>query len=254
VKELYLEYVRSKQGVWSETSSHTEGYRLNRVFHLLDGNAQTLWDGLQDYGAYSRTTLWTRVSAFWDWAIKNGHTPAPNPYAEFRKANIRRFRNCYERKPCNEPFEEMLAKIERVPNEAVRNKLKQLLIGGLRIRESDTLQDGHVIGKGGKRRKVYVPEIDGPMTTIRQYSAVLRACKRHLGVTPHKLRSCRMSDMADRGANLFELMKFAGWSNPGTAQSYIEARDEKIAKLAEMRKVETLMGKLKSWARARVTV
>jgi hypothetical protein len=254
MKEFYGQYVEAKSGVWSESSRRSESQRLNRLWDSIDGDAPKLWDALKDYGAYSRTTYWTRVSNYWDWLIEAGHTQPPNPYAEFKKKNPRPFRGQYKKEPCNIPFETLMEKIQQERNEAVRNKMAQLLEGGLRWTESHTLADGEVIGKGGKRRRVYVPEVDGPLATPSQYSAVLRACKR-LGIRgPHKLRSARLSDLADGGANLFELMKFAGWSSPTVAQSYIEARDEKVQALAEKRRkqTESLMGKLKYWARGKV--
>jgi integrase len=253
MRELYQEYLKERAGTWSATSAHSESYRLNRLWPFIDGDAAKLWDALKDYGAYSRTTYWTRVSSFYDWAIEAGKAPGPNPYKAFRQKNVRCFRNQYVRKPCEITFDELLARSARVPDEAIRNKLRQLLIGGLRISESDTLADGHVVGKGGKRRKVYVPEPDGPMATVRQYSAVLRACKRHLGVTPHKLRSARMTDLVDKGATIFELKKFAGWSNISTAESYVYARDERLQELAEQR-TNSLMSKIMGWAKAKVTV
>jgi integrase len=248
MKELYQQYCESKANVWSDSSRRSESQRLNRLWPFIDGDAPKLWDALKDYGGYSRVTYWARVSAFWDWAIESGHLQAPNPYADFKKKNPRPFRGQYKKEPCTIPFEQLMDGIRKEKRPEIRNKMIQLLEGGLRWTESHTLSDGEVLGKGGKRRRVYVPESDGPLATPAQYSAVLRACKR-LGIKgPHKLRSARLSDLADNGANLFELMKFAGWSNPAVAQSYIEARDEKVQALAEKRrnaKVSGVMGVLK---------
>ncbi len=253
MKNLYAEYVADKSGVWSEASKRSESQRLNRVMHLIDGDAAKLWAGLESYGGYSRVTYWARVTAFWDWGIAAEKLSPPNQYKEFKKKNPRLFRGQYKKQPCNIPFETLMAGIKLEKNEAVRNKMIQLLEGGLRITESHTLTNGEVIGKGGKRRKVYVPEIAGAMAGPAQYSAVLRACKK-LGIKgPHKLRSARLSDMAATGATMFDLMKFAGWSSPSVAQSYIEARDENVQALAEKRRqqVSTTMGKLKQWARGK---
>lgn len=254
MKAAYQQYVSDKSGVWSEASLRSESQRLNRYFDHIDGDAPRLWAAIQDLSGYSRVTYWTRVSNFWDWGIESAGFASPNPYAEFKKKNPRPFRGQYKRQPCNIPFDILMANIKKEENVALRNKMIQLLEGGLRITESHTLKDGEVLGKGGKVRKVYVPQIDGPMAGPDQYSSLLRACKK-LGIKgPHKLRSARLSDMAAGGATMFDLMKFAGWSSPSVAQSYIEARDEKVQALAEKRRQQatTLMGKLKHWARGKI--
>jgi integrase len=248
MRDFYSQYCQDKAGVWSESARRSEGVRLNRLWHVIDGDALKLWNEMlaQGYHPNARCTYWTRVSAFWDWLIEQKHTEAPNPYKVFRAKNARAFRGAYERKPCKIPFNELMARIEKIPEPEYRNKAKQLLIGGLRVTESDTLQDGHVIGKGNKKRKVYVPAL-GPMVTKQQYSGLLRRCHKYLGVTPHKLRSARMTDLARKGMKTADMTAFAGWSNFAVAQSYIAANESEIERLVQQRetKVNSMMGMLK---------
>ncbi len=254
--EQYQQYVAEMASTWAESSVRSESQRLNRVMHLIDGDATKLWEGLQQHGAYSRATLWTRVVAFWDWLIERGDRQPPNPYAVFRKKNKRCFSNVYVRKPCEVSYEDALSRIETIEAEDIRNTCKVLLGAGLRWMEPFTLtQDGYVTGKGGKVRKVYLPDVSGPLAERRRYSAVLRELKK-LGLRPHKLRSIKMTDMVEQGANPFELKKFAGWSSLSTAESYVNARDERIQELAERREVRTssVVGKLLNWARSKAPV
>lgn len=248
--------------VWAESSVRSETQRLNKLWDEIDGDPTRLWLAVQRLAPYTRQTYIARVGAFWDWLIENGHQPPPNPYKTWKKKNKRVFMGAYVKRPCKIPFDELMRQIDLVPEERYRNKMKQLLIGGLRVTESDTLKDGEVLGKGNKRRRVYVPEL-GPMVTKKQYSGLLRRCHKYLGVTPHKLRSARMTDMARRGLKMHDLMEFAGWASPGVAGSYIAANESLIKELAEQREkpqpiVEELkkqavalsvVGKLLGWAR-----
>lgn len=244
MKEKYQEYCQSKKNVWSSASFRSESMRLNKLLHLIDGDAPKLWEAMADYHPNARATYWMRVSAFWNWRIENGQLTEPNPYKVFREKNPRLFRGVYKKDPCTIPFDELMVRISKEPNVAIRNKMIQVLESGMRWTESTTFdkEKGEVVGKGGLVRKIYVPEIDGPIAGPEMYSSVLRACKR-IGIKgPHKLRSARLTDMAESGANMFDLMKFAGWKSPAVAQSYIEARDERVKALAERRKNQKVNG------------
>lgn len=230
VVTLYSKYIQDKALVWTEASVRSERVRLNRVMSCIDGDAPRLWGTLDDYGAYSRVTLWNRVVAFYDWGIEEGHLQAPNPYAVFRKKNKRRFTNVYERRPPEVTFEEARRRILTIGDTEIRNKCLQLLSGGLRWTESFTLADGYVLGKGNKSRRVYAVTPEGPVAGIGRYLAVLRALKK-VGLKPHKLRGIFLSELVRRGVNPFELKKVAGWSSLQTAESYIAANDDNIQKL-----------------------
>jgi integrase len=250
MRAAYEEYIADKSGVWSPASTRSEAQRLNSVLHLVDGDAPKLWEALKEYGSYSRTTLWTRVSAFWDWGIETKGFAEPNPYKKFREKNARAFRNAYQRNPCKQSYAEIMRKIVTIEDPVLRNTAKVLLVGGLRCCELWTIHDNnqYVIGKGSKKRKVYLPDPLGPIMTKSQYSALLRELKR-FGLTPHKLRHARMTDMVEKGATIFELKKFAGWSNIAVAESYVNARDERLQSLAEQRRVDGIMAKLLEWAK-----
>jgi integrase len=237
MKTLYAEYIAYMAPKWSAASVRSERQRLTKLWNVIDGDPQKLWEAMQYLHPHSRVTYWGRIASFWDWRIKKQGMAGPNQYAEFRTENPRCFRGKYVQKPCEQTVEELRAGIERIPDEHAdcRNKLLQLLEGGLRRTESYTLTpDGYVTGKGGKLRKVYVSEY-GPMAGQSRYSTMLRLCKEYTGVTPHKLRSARLTRVADNGGNMNELMKFAGWSSPGPAASYVNVREERLKALAQDR-------------------
>jgi integrase len=236
VRELYTAYIADRAPGWRESSVRSERQRLNALWPAIDGDPVKLWEALQEHGSYTRLTIWTRVSSFWDWMIEAGHTQAPNPYARWRERNKRAFANAYIRKPATQTFAETWSRLDTVEPEDIRNALKTLLWAGLRWCELRTITpDGYVTGKGGKVRKVYLPEgISGrPIAGPERYSACLRAVKRAGVPGLHKLRSIRMTEMVNRGANAFELKKYAGWSSLAVAESYVNARDERIAELVQ---------------------
>ncbi len=235
MKDLYAEYIKDKAPTWSASSVRSESSRLNGRHELIDGNAARLWDSLKDLQPYARATYWTRVAAFYDWLIENGKRTSPNPYTVFRKRNTQCFRNAYVKRPCQVSMTDIKALLDKIPDkyEDIRNKCKQLLAGGLRRTESYTLADGYVTGKGGKVRRAYVPEILGPMAEPSRYSTMLKVLKKYCGITPHKLRSIKLTTMARKPEiKSRDLQEFAGWSSISTAESYVNANHELIAKLA----------------------
>jgi hypothetical protein len=234
VEQHYAEYIREKSTAWAASSVRSESQRLNRFIHLVDGDAAKLFAALQELGSYSRQTYWTRASAYWDWLIETGKAQAPNPYATWIAKNRRVFANAYVRKPCPVTFDEAWALLDRIGAEDLRNGAKVLLWAGLRWCEIHTITpDGYVTGKGGKVRKVYLPpEAAGPLPGRNRYSAILRELKK-LGLRPHKLRSIRMSNLVERGANVFELKAYAGWSDLKVAESYVIAREQRIQALVQ---------------------
>ena len=237
MKEIYDEYIESKTAVWAATSIKSESSRLNSYWSLINGDPGPLWKAFTaNLQPYARATYWTRVSAFWEWGIKYKKFTSPNPYQIFREENVQCFRNVYLKKPCGMNLPSLREKIESIPAEYedIKNAFRLMLAGGLRKCELHTItEDGYVKGKGGKVRKVYVPKLTGPVADKARYSTMLKLAHRYLGITPHKIRSAKMSAMARKdGMTLKDLMEFAGWSSMGTADSYLAANQDLIEKAA----------------------
>lgn len=259
MKELYLKYCEDKSGVWAASAQRSEPVRLNRLWHAIDGDASKLWAELvaQGYHRNAAATYWTRVSAFWDWAMEHGHVPeGENPYKRFKAKNPRIFRGAYVKNPCKQTFDEIMGKLETISDPIIRNTCIVILVGALRWHEVHKIDGEYVVGKGNKRRKVYLPTPLGPICKPNQYSQVLRTLKA-FGLTPHKLRSARLTDLARKGMTIADLTEFAGWSNFSVAQSYIAANESRIKELTEQRteaRVGAVMGVLKiaAWAAKKV--
>lgn len=228
MKQKIEQYLAEQAETWSPTTLKSEATRLQAVAGYLDGNPGRLWKFLKETKAeYSRVTYWARATAFWAWA----NPGQPNPYESYRETKLKRaFSVAYTRKASELTLEEAKRRIELgVLDSAVRAKCLELLNSGMRWAESHTLnQQGEVVGKGGRRRKVFVPPSGSP-ATYWQVRAALKA----VGLTPHGLRKIFASEMVRRRANPFQLMKLMGWTNLNTAQSYISATDNDLESLVK---------------------
>lgn len=230
MKEIYEKYIEAKRGAWSEASIRSESIRLNKVMDQLDGDGQKLWLALGAiYSKHTRVTVYNRVCAFFDWAIKKGHIVGPNPYALWREESPRCFQGFYVRRPPGMTFIDAKTRIETLKDPEMRAKCLQLLTSGMRWSESYTLTpDSYVTGKGGKLRRVYPMSGLGPMAAQDRYRAVLRQLKK-LGIKgPHRLRGIFLTECVRRKVDTFDLKEIAGWSSLATAESYIQANQEKI--------------------------
>jgi integrase len=224
MKELINEYITEQQGSWSESTKRSERYRLSSIVDHLSGPEQ-LWKYLEkNIRPYSRSTYWIRTITFYDWLQSGGHvSDGANPYREFRKKNARLFKHVYERRFPSIGFEEAQRRIETIEDRAVREACHALLGGGLRISELHTYDPGTgtVVGKGGKRRRVYCSPFSRVVSS-RDIRRALAVC----GLKPHDLRKIFLTAVFKSGASNFELCKIAGWSSIATAINYIQVQED----------------------------
>ena len=101
----------------------------------------------------------------------------------------------------------------------------------MRFSEFQTIEDGVVVGKGGRRREIYVTDLPRPKGDV-SYGTFYRHLK-EVGLKPHDLRKACLTRLVEQGANEFELCEIAGWRNLNTASSYIKANKAKLKALME---------------------
>lgn len=229
--DLIKSYLLSKSLAWSETTLRSEGYRLSGTMEVLDGNPHALWDFLtsKKMKPYSKLTTWTRVINFWDWCIEEGHRDGINEYRKFKKENARVFKNTYLRRAPTFSRRDVNSRIEQLVDPEIQAKARQLLDTGMRYTESLSLKDGIVVGKGGKRRRIFCDglrqsEYEKSYSTFRKRMA-------KIGLKPHDLRKVFLNEAVKNGANVFELCALAGWANINTASSYIAIQDKALESL-----------------------
>ena len=222
-KEQITNFINSKENAWSPTTRKKVQKDLEKYAPYITGEPEVLWNAISHLGAYSKVTLWTRVTKFWDSMSDD------NNYRHWREQNARQFKYAYERKTPELSFKEAYKALQKIKDNEVRAKALQLLVGGLRWSESFTVEDGHCTGKGGKKRRVFVGAVDYTKSKSHFEQKLHEALP---GITPHDLRKIRMTDLARQGLRPEDLCKIAGWSNFNTAASYIAPqKDETLAKL-----------------------
>lgn len=232
VNKLIQMYLDDKRLAWAPTTLKSERYRLQGIVGFVTGDALVLWNALSQHGAYSRLTIWIRVTDMWQWALDEGHLSGGNPYRAFKKKNARLFKHVYEKKIPEITFDEAKARIAGIADAAIRRRATELLVSGLRWAESGRVEAGSVVGKGSKRRDVFVPEIEGPEFT--GCYETFRLALKEVGLAPHDLRKIFLNRVVELGATEFDLRQIAGWSSIATASSYIKANSDRTKRLVEM--------------------
>lgn len=227
--EWISQYIEDMKLAWSPTTLRSERYRLLAVVKELDGSPTRLWKATEGLAPYARVTTWTRVTAFWDWLLEKKLATGVNEYRTFRKRNARQFKNAYKKNVPEISFEEAKERISKIRDVSIKTKALELLTSGMRWNESFTLRNGTVVGKGGKRRDVYLePALRSEYA--QSYSKFWRALA-EIGLKPHDLRKLCINAVIDAGANPFELCDLAGWSDLKTAMSYTKSRGSNLKNL-----------------------
>jgi integrase len=218
MNRLIEQYISSRKNAWAATTLKSEKARLLKLSSAIDGNPQHLYDTVQQLKPYTRCTVWTRVSDFWQWLMDNGHKDGPNPYSKYRKDNARLFRNAYKKEVLQVSYDEAVKAILTLPV-SVQSKAMEML--GSAQRWCEAVQSGpEVIGKGGKVRTNLV---DSPAQFDKSYTTFYRSLK-SVGLKPHTLRKLALTRAVQNGANEFDLMQIAGWASIAPAASYIQPK------------------------------
>jgi hypothetical protein len=226
--ELINKYIKSQKQSWTDTTLRSECYRLRTVAKLVSdvSNAKRVHDELSNcLKPYSLVTTWTRLVQYYDWLIEQGLVEGENPLKAFREKNKRLFKNSYVRKPASLSFEEARNRVNLLMGTPYFGLATFLLETGCRYTESLGFDGEYVVGKGGKKRRVYTGRKNPSFK--HSYAAFYNALKK-VGLKPHDLRKIALSKLVEYGANVFELCEIAGWSSLNTAQSYIKANDKKL--------------------------
>lgn len=216
-------YIDSKKYAWAPLTLKKESSRLRVLLPYIDGNPESLWEFLESYKPYTRVTAWTRAADYWK--FKTGQ----DVYHNWRKENARVFKNTYQRRAPAVSYSEAKELLSKISDPEVKQKAYQLLKGGLRYRESTTIQSGYIVGKGSKKRRVFTEEV--PFS--KSYEYFWKRLKEETGLKPHDLRKIRIMDLCDKGARPEEICEIAGWSDYSTAQSYIKVNNNRLAQLME---------------------
>jgi integrase len=166
------------------------------------------------------------VGAFVDWTITNGFASGPNAFKAWCGEHARLFKNSYNREITTMSLAEAQSKIAQIKDENTRKFASFMLLNGLRWVDAYHAQEGYVLGKGGKRRRLYSP----PPPIRVSYASIYRALKA-VGLKPHDLRKIFLNRALEKGAQIHEVKELAGWSSITTADSYVRANDGRLAQI-----------------------
>lgn len=231
MKNLIDSYIKDHELAWSQTTIKSERARLIQVADFLNKNPDYLWDCLNKRGIkpYSRVTIWTRVCNFWDWGIEHKHFEGSNPYKAWRQINARLFKNAYQRKTPEISLKDAEKRIAQINDSAIKLKAFELLRSGLRFTESLSPDSDVVIGKGGKKRTIYVSQTKYSGGYIKFWRELKK-----VGLKPHMLRKIKATDLLRKGMDQVTLCEVMGWSSFETARSYLAPlKKEEIKKFFE---------------------
>jgi len=228
LQKLVDKYIKANELAWSPSTARSERSRLRAALRLLDGSPETLWEGLQSKGAYTRRTTFTRVIDFWSWLIEIGYTQE-NPYAQWRRRHARLFKHVYRRKYPKISFEDARKRIDSISDTAVKRKAHTILNSGLRVSEYDNRAGSGVVGKGGKFRVTFSRDIGREKVSYHRFWRALKA----VGLRPHDLRKIAATRLAEVGANEADICKIMGWSSFQTAKNYIDPSESRIQTIIE---------------------
>jgi integrase len=219
MRNFIEQYISSKELSWAKSTLRTERFRLIGILTHLTGDPEVLWKELDYRGTspYSRKTMFIRVCKFWDWAIQKNILLGPNHYRTWMIENARLFKHVYKKNLPVISFEEAKARIQGLKNSQLKEQALCILDNGIRVSEFNTYNNGVVIGKGNKPRKIFGElKPSGWLSYFKLYSAL-----REIGLNAHDLRKIRATDLAQRGLSEADLCKVFGWESFETAASYL---------------------------------
>jgi len=223
MESLIEKYIEFKRLSWAATTLRTEESRLHSNKHLIDMDPKDAFVKLRDSGMkpYAIKTTMIRIGTFYQWLLDSGHRTGKNRIKEFMRTHENLFKYAYSPQRLTITYDEAARRIEKIPQDHLRNAAKQLL-SGLRSCELKTVKDGQVIGKGQKPREVYLPAEVENFRYKGSYGQLYYSLKK-VGLTPHMLRKLCASEFSRlEGVTTVDILESFGWNSVQTAMVYLQ--------------------------------
>ncbi len=223
MRDLIEQYLADHKTAWAETTYKTERSRLMSVSGLIKDGPEVLFEEVSKVmKPYSIKTLFIRIVKFETWVGKE------TTYRDYLTKHRNRFKHAYKKEDIDVSYDEALRRIDSLPA-GYREFAHGLISTGLRISEAYSVENGRVVGKGGKSRRVF-----GSVETNGISKSAFAAALKAIGLKPHTLRKLCATRIADRGASPADLCRIFGWSSIATAYAYLQPADDN--RLQEMMK------------------
>ena len=216
-KEHVESYVNSKRFAWSPATQRSERARLLANLDIINKGPEAVIASSK-LKAYSLKTLFIRVGELQAF-LKQEPT-----FKMYLKQNALLFKNSYERVKVPVSYEEARNQLASISDERVRRVATAILNSGLRASEAlKYTGDGAVVGKGAKKRDVFVDEnLAAEGVTYMQLYRGLKP----LGLKPHDLRKLAATKLAGCGLREADLMAVFGWTSLQTASYYLQSKQK----------------------------
>jgi len=212
-------------GILSPQSMKSIFYRLKKPVEesVITGDPTDLLTYLNAYlSQMSILATYSDVTTFVEWCIHTKRMDGPNQYEIYRKRHRRKsfFKGHGTPRKDLPSLATAEALIATLKSPKVKRKALELLVTGMRWRESLTLKDGVVLGKGLKPRKISLPAIPGP-PWVGHYDSFRKALAK-IGLKPHDLRKIYATHLAKvLRLNAYEIQAKLGHASILTSQAYV---------------------------------
>lgn len=218
------DYLATKTTVWKPGSLRATASRLMQHSPRLD--AQEVYSRMimQGYKPYYIKITFISLSGFMEWQRTQGRVHS-NPYQAFLKQNPQLFRNAYQDNYATITWKEYQEEYSQACPQ-VRAALALMAFGGCRLSEIYTYDGTTVMGKGSKRRRVYIP-VD---TVVETISLSPHRLRRRLKHNPHAYRKLAADQWLRNGIDLKTVQTLLGHTSLASTQRYLRPLEQDALK------------------------
>jgi site-specific recombinase XerD len=166
------------------------------------------------YKPYYIKVSFIMFSGYMEWLQAHGRANT-NPFKLFLDKNRQLFRNAYEDKYSTITLQEFLSEY-RSSDADMQSVLVLIGFAGCRLSELYTFDGTSVLGKGGKRRTIYIPE----GITVKKVDLSPHAIRRRLKHNPHAYRKLSADTWFKNGFDLKTVQVLLGHTSLAATQRY----------------------------------
>lgn len=228
LKTLVQAYLDEQSTVWSPTTHKSAVCRF-KLLMTDDMELESLNQPLQVYiklkderglSPYTIKTTLVLFAAFVDYLVEREYIKN-NQLRMWMKKNKQLFRNAYEDKYTRISWDDFIREYSGAVGE-YKTALGLMGFAGCRISELATFDGTTVLGKGNKRRKVFVP-VEIKESRISQNNTWLR---RRLVHSPHEYRKLAADKWLRSGLDIKTVQTLLGHTSILSTQRYLRPMEQ----------------------------
>lgn len=217
-------YLKSQATLWSPTTLKSTASRLNTIANLQLQAPYAVYNKLNElqYNPYTIKTMFGIIAKYIDWCVENKYVQE-NRFSKWIKENSQVFRNVYQDKYTTMTYTGF---VEEFNNCSLDMRLPLALLGfaGCRISELHTYDGKTVLGKGGKRRLVFLPT---NLIIPKRIALPIHIIRRRLKYCPHEYRKLAADTWFKNKIDLKTVQTLLGHVSINTTQRYLRPMQNK---------------------------